>query len=240
MDDSNDTAPQAPSELQVLKQRATLLNITFSNNIGVEALRKKIDEKLAETEQADPAQPEPEITETPAALDPLPTPTAVEAPAAQTITATAVTPKTEPAPAPAVELTEGQKKALARREKIREATKLVRLRITNLNPAKKDLPGEIFTVANGVIGTIRKYIPYGELTDDGYHVPYVIYQQLRDRRFLNIRTKKDPRTGVNRPETSWAKEFALEILDPLTPEELERLRLAQAAAGSVDTSNSLD
>jgi hypothetical protein len=114
----------------------------------------------------------------------------------------------------------------------REQMKLVRLRITNLDPKKKDLPGEIITVANRYLGTVRKYIPFGEVTDNGYHVPYCIYTELQSRQFLNIRTIKDQRTGTNRIETTLAREFALEILPPLTKEELDRLATSQIAAGT--------
>ncbi len=38
---------------------------------------------------------------------------------------------------------------------IREANSLVRCRISCMNPAKKDWPGEIFTVSNAVVGTVR-------------------------------------------------------------------------------------
>jgi len=125
------------------------------------------------------------------------------------------------------------KKSL-RQQIYEEQMKLVRIRITCMDPKKKDLPGEIFTIANEYLGTVRKFVPFGEVTDDGFHVPYCIYTMLEERRFLNIRTRKDKRTGVEHPETSWAREFAIEILPPLTPDELKRLAIAQAAAGSID------
>jgi hypothetical protein len=119
---------------------------------------------------------------------------------------------------------------------IQQEMKLVRLRITNLDPKKKDLPGEIFTVANEYLGTQRKYIPFGEVTDNGYHVPWCIYQMMKDRKFANIRTIKSA-NGQSRTETSLAQEFALEVLPPLTPRELEQLATAQAAAGTFTQPN---
>jgi len=110
--------------------------------------------------------------------------------------------------------------------------KLVRLRIQNLDPKKKDLPGEIFTVANEYLGTVKKFVPYGEVTEEGYHVPYCIYRMMDARKFLNIRTVKDRRTGIERVESTWAKEFALEVLPQLTAKELAELANAQKAAGS--------
>lgn len=71
---------------------------------------------------------------------------------------------------PINKLTPGQARANAHLEEM----KLIRLRIANMNPAKADLNGEIFTVANKVIGTVRKFVPYGDATENGYHVPNVI------------------------------------------------------------------
>lgn len=115
---------------------------------------------------------------------------------------------------------------------LRDEMKLVRLRITNLDPKKKDLPGEIFTLANEYLGTVRKYVPFGEVTDEGWHVPHCIYRLLDERRFLSIKVVK--RNGQEHVEQSWAREFALEVLPPLTPEELQRLAATQAAAGLND------
>ena len=109
--------------------------------------------------------------------------------------------------------------------------RLVRLRITNMDPKKKDLPGEILTVANDYLGTVRKFIPFGEVTDNGYHVPYCLYMMMKERRFLNIRTTK--KNGQIQVSSGWATEFAFEELPPLTQHELDRLAAAQAAAGGI-------
>ena len=84
------------------------------------------------------------------------------------------------------------------------------------------------------LGTVRKYIPYGDQSDNGYHIPFCIYQMLKDRQFLNIRTGKD-RRGQVKVEQGMAREFAIEVLEQLTPEELYKLGQAQIAAGSTDS-----
>lgn len=129
------------------------------------------------------------------------------------------------------ELTEQQKFMKLREEMLADEMKLIRLRITNLNPNKRELHGEIFTVANKAIGIVKKYVPYGEATEDGYHVPNVIYKQLKERKFLNIRTYRNKTNGEIVVEQTWAPEFALEVLPQLTQEELNHLAAAQAAAG---------
>ena len=127
---------------------------------------------------------------------------------------------------------DAKQNALALRKMMqREQMKLVRVRITNMDPKKKDLPGEIWTVSNEYLGNVRKMIPYGEQTDEGFHIPYCLFRLLQSKRFLHIRTVKDRVTGVERQEKQWVKEFSLDVLPDLTKEELARLAAAQAAAG---------
>lgn len=202
---------QMPTELDMLKQRATMMGIVFSNNIGLDTLRKKIEDKMNET---------PETAEAPA---PLVAPTATEAP---------VDPEaTTPAPAVA----EAPVKVLSLRNHLmQEATKLVRIRISCMDTKKQDLPGEFFTVANEYIGTIRKYVPFGEQTDGGYHVPYCIYEMLKSREFLHIQTVTHPVTKAISTKTRYIKEFNIEVLPPLTPAELKQLAADQSATGRLE------
>lgn len=191
-DTVNDIA--MPSELEVLKQRATLMNIKFSNNISVEKLREKIE--------AAQAKDEPEVTE--AVVNPL-----------------------------GANQEAGVKK-MTLGQKIRaEQTRLIRVRIQNLDPKKKDLPGEIITVANEYMGTVRKFVPFGEVTDNGYHIPYCIYEFLKERKFINITTRKG-KNGLPDIRATEAREFSIEVLPPLTEAELAQLAQAQIAAGSLN------
>ena len=138
-----------PDELRMLKDRARMMGLKFSNNIGLNTLKEMIEEKMAGGNGDEPSNQE-NPPETPPALnDPsLPAPT---------------------------------KKETLRQRLYRENMRLVRLRITNMDPKKKDLPGEVITVANEYLGTVRKFVPFGEVTEDGYHVPYCIYKQLYAR-----------------------------------------------------------
>ena len=193
---------QKPDELGMLKQRARMMGIPFSNNISVETLKAKIQEKMDGKSDDAPKIDELGDDNPPTLQDP-------EA----------------PVPAP---------KETLRQKVKREGMKLVRCRIMNLDPKKKDLPGEIFTVANEYIGTVRKFIPFGEVTENGYHVPQCIFDMMKGRKFLNIRTYKDRRNNNQiRVEQNWAPEFALEVLPPLTKEEIAKLAAAQAAAGGL-------
>lgn len=202
-------APQ-PTELELLKERARVMGITHSNNITAETLKAKIAAKLA-------GEADPEAPVVPAQANPF------EASEQATIRQ-----------AMAVEKPDPEERLTLREHMIREHLKLIRLRITNLDSKKKDLPGEILTVANEHIGTIRKYIPYGEQTENGYHVPWCLYNMLKNRKFVSVTTKTDKATGQIHTTTRDVPEFSLEILEPLTRDELRELAIAQAAAGSVD------
>lgn len=175
-------------ELTLLKQRADTLGISYSNNIGIETLKARIEEKL-NGDKDEPKQKEE---------------------------------------------TEAEYRARVHKRLYQENMKLVRLRITCLNPNKKDIPGEIISVGNKYLGTVRKYVPFGEKTDNGYHVPYCIYKFLKNKKFLSIRSYRDRLTNRQVQEHRLVPEFALEVLPPLTDKELEDLAKAQLAAGSID------
>jgi hypothetical protein len=206
---------EIPDELTMLKQRATMMGITFSNNIGVDSLKKKIEDKMNDV---------PKTSEAPAPLvDPAPVNDKPESP----VEPTPVEELLAQAEAPV-------KKLSLRQYLLQEATKLVRIRISCMDAKKQDLPGEFFTVANEYIGTIRKYVPFGEQTDGGYHVPYCIYEMLKSREFLHIQTVTHPVTKAITTKTRYIKEFAIEVLPPLTPAELKQLAADQTASGRLE------
>lgn len=186
-------------ELTMLKERANVMGVSFSNNIGIEALRKRIDDKLAGMNTD-------------------------EVPAAETNAFTGTTTNTEV----------GSKAATPtlRQYLFDENMKMVRVKITNLDPKKREWPGEIKTVANKYIGTVRKFIPFGDATDEGYHIPQCIYKMLKRCKYQDIKVVK--KNGKETVTSRWVSEYAIELLPPLSQEELRQLATAQQAVGSVD------
>lgn len=117
------------------------------------------------------------------------------------------------------------------REAIRaETQKLVRIKITCMNPAKKDWPGEIITHGSK-FETTRKFVPFTG-HDDGYHVPYCIYEILKERKFAKARTIKRP-NGLESTVWSQTNEFNIELLPQLTADELAQLAKVQAASAGM-------
>ena len=210
-----------PTEMELLKQRADMLGVTYSNNIGIETLRKRVEDAMA----GNPQDPEPEAQEADPSVESLTADLTAQVAATSSVDAKGPNPLVQDE-APV------QSKPITLREHMRMTQmKLVRVRIQNLDPKKANLPGEIFAVANEYLGDVKKFIPFGEVTDNGYHIPYCLYKMLKNRRFLNVRERKD-RDGKIHVETSWVKEFALELLPDLSPEELKQLATAQIAANS--------
>jgi hypothetical protein len=116
----------------------------------------------------------------------------------------------------------------SREELLAEASKLVRVNISCMNPAKKDWDGEIITAGNSLIGTFRKFVKFN--TAEGYHVPQVIFNVLKNRKFQtfhNVRTKN----GVTQRAARLVPEFSIEVLPQLTEAELAELAKNQAARG---------
>lgn len=139
--------------------------------------------------------------------------------------------KATPAATPVVEAaaveTPGQKRFRLKQE----ALKLIRIRVTCMNPAKKEWDGEIFTVGNAAIGSVKKFVPFN--IEDGWHVPHCIYEMMKNR-MCPVYVSGKTKAGVTIRESKLIREFAIEVLPQLTQEELDELARRQAMAKSID------
>ncbi len=177
------------TELELLKERADKMGISYHPSIGVDKLRDKVNAAMEGKKVEDD-----------------------EAPAEQKV----------------VQLTAMQE----RNKKRKEAAQLVRIRVTCFNPAKKEWQGELFTAGNGVVGSFRKYVPFD--AEDGWHVPRIIYNMIKNRKCQVFVTTKDDRGNTYR-KGKLINEFAVEELKPLNQVELDKLAAVQAANHSIDT-----
>lgn len=135
-----------------------------------------------------------------------------------------------PVEAVSTEETKEQRRARKRRE----ANKLVRIRVTCMNPAKKEWDGELFTAGNSLVGSFTKMVPFN--ADEGWYVPQIILNQIQQRMCQIFVSSKDDRGNTIR-RGKQIKEFAVEILPDLTTEELRDLAQRQAMANGTSTSN---
>lgn len=218
MSEQNEAQALAAEELEALKEKAKLLGVQHHPSIGAEALAKKIKEHqdaAAAAAAASAASPS-------ASTNMSGTVTAVNSPASSSNAGDGQTGGTAPA--------ETQAQLVARIKA--DAEKLIRVRVTCMNPAKKEWHGEIFTVANRPVGTLKKFVPFN--ADDGWHVPKMILDVIRARECQVFVTTKS-KNGISVRKGRLIKEFAIEVLDQLTPEELADLARVQAMAAGAES-----
>lgn len=110
---------------------------------------------------------------------------------------------------------------------VNEATKLIRVRVTNLNPNKKHSDGEFFRTGNSVISTISRFVPFESDT----HVEQMLLNLINNRKYATVREEKTP--DGKKPVRSLRKEFQVEVLPALTKKELEELATEQSKRQSV-------
>ena len=136
--------------------------------------------------------------------------------------------RAEGAPPPVKPMTSLEFRKIEEANRVKNIGALKRVRITCMNPAKREWLGEIISVGSAKHGTYKKFVPFN---GEPYHVPQIIYDVLKERHCTLYRTEKnvDGRGGSRRVGYQ-AKEFAIDDLPPLTKAELEQLREKQQMA----------
>jgi len=117
----------------------------------------------------------------------------------------------------------------ARKDHIAEASKLVRVRVVNMNPTRRESKGEYITVSNKMVGTIKRFVPF----DVVWHVEEFIYKTLKNRKFRKSVDEPDGKGGKI-SKNLFIPEFSVEVLPQLTEQELKDLAADQAARGAID------
>lgn len=113
----------------------------------------------------------------------------------------------------------------------KEHSALVHVRITCMNPIKREWEGEYFSVSNRIVGTLTRMVPYNVV----WHVPRIMLNVIRDRSCQVFHSVKN-RQGQTIRVGKQIKEFAVEELPPLTQAELKDLAQRQAmSSGTAET-----
>jgi len=201
------------AELESLKSRATTIGIKFHPSIGLDKLRAKVNAQLSK--DAETVQREKQNSQVNAEIESN-VDTIPDVPQGQFLSA----------PTKTVE-TKAQRNMRLRKK----ASALVRIRLTNMNPAKKNWKGEIFTVSNSSAGTHRKYVPFG--AENGWHIPNIMLNMIRDRNYVShfIAGKDNKGRPIKRHRL--VKEFGIEVMPPLTLKEIQELKQQQAMADNI-------
>jgi len=207
------------NDIESLRVQATELNIKFSGNTGAKTLQEKINREMTKPMNQGAAsilgdnEPLPEIM--PKAPQKAAPPTLAQL---QTMVVNDIDPKNQ---------------ALVRQVVRAKALVLRRVKITNLDPSDSELPGAIITVMNKYTGKVSKFIPFGEGTESGYHIPQIILNHLQDQKFVIRKAVKGSPFGVKTYKSTYVNKFAITILPDLTPDELKALADRQSASQSI-------
>lgn len=228
-----------PDELESLKARATKLGITLDGRWGVEKLREVVNAAI----QGDKPVSEPTTTPVTQAA---PAPVAAPAPAVKAVEQAPAVVKEAPVEneiKSPVEVTkmpsladamltkevadagpesEGQKKNRLRRE----AMALVRVRVSCMDPQKKNLKGELLCVSNKNFGTVQRFIPFNR----EWHIEKVLYDALAEKEYMVFDREKTGRAGIEVVTPRNVPAFNIQVLPPLTKGELKDLAQRQAMA----------
>lgn len=112
---------------------------------------------------------------------------------------------------------------------IQEQTKLVRIRLTCMNPMKTSWNGEIFTVSNRYVN-IKRFVPFN--APDGWHVEAMLLKMIKERKCQVFYTERV--NGAKVRKNKEINEFSVEVLPALTEEELAELAAKQSAGKNID------
>lgn len=202
-------------EHTALKIKARAMGLKFGPRLSEPKLQKLVDDYIRDTTSTQPETPVEEAPEgpKPAVIAPPPPPKA--------------TPKFKPSDV----MSAAEFKVKQTQQNRLNAGRLVRIRLTCMNPQKKNWTGEIVSVGSAAVGTYKKFVPFN--SEEPYHVPHIIYQHLKERQ-CRIGTVIKLPNGREVNRNKLINEFAIEVLPPLTKQELTDLAQRQAmAAGTV-------
>ena len=124
-------------------------------------------------------------------------------------------------------LTEAEFQQLETQHRRRKAGSLVRVRVTCMNPNKKGWEGEIISVGSAKLGTFKKFVPFN--AEDGWHIPLIMYEEMKERKFTTFVKTTGPR-GQEIKKAKLIPEFSIEVMEPLSKDELKKLAQRQAMA----------
>lgn len=112
-----------------------------------------------------------------------------------------------------------------------EQMKLVRVVVHCNDPNKKEYEGDNFATGNDVVGTVMKYVPFGNT--EGWHIPNILYQHIKNEQVQLFRKKKLP-NGIETSEGYLTNAYNVEVLPPLSEKELAELGMSQKQRNAID------
>lgn len=114
---------------------------------------------------------------------------------------------------------------------IKEAHKLVRVIILpNEQTKASNHESELVSAGNSVVGTVTRLVMFGV----EWHVEQIILNALREKKFQMFTKSKESRYNQDVVTTKYLPAYNIQVLDQLTPDELDDLARQQQRSGAID------
>lgn len=109
-----------------------------------------------------------------------------------------------------------------------DALRLIRVIVTPNDVNKREFQSELFQTGNSVLGTISRAVPFGV----EWHVEHILLQSIQERQ-MHIMIKRKNQKNEEYYESKLVPAYTVQVLPPLTQEELNELARTQMARNSV-------
>jgi hypothetical protein len=210
--------------IEEVRQAANNLDVRYSGNSGINTIKSNIIAALANKTITVTNRVTPDISGVPSFLTEEP-----KTPQIQDTPKPIIPKKLEVHDLLNMNAAEAKNPALARAIVRAQALRLTRVKVTNLNPADSALQGGIITIQNKYV-KVSRYVPYGgDEESEGYHVEQIILNHLLNQKFPMRKLIKGNRTGVKQYRTILVPKFSVQVLPPLTKDELKAMADRQSS-----------
>lgn len=123
---------------------------------------------------------------------------------------------------------------LRRRVVRAKALRMIRVRVQSLDPSDANLNGVIITARNKYTGKVSKYIPFASEVPNGWYVPKILLDHMRELKFPRRVEKKGSKFGIKQYTTIMSPKYSIEELPHLSKKAMEELAAIQRASGAID------
>lgn len=230
------------TDKDALREIATFVDVTFSGNTGMETLKTKLVNRITALIEEDSVDEEDLESEEETAVDPVMAALLAQNAAQDSdedVHVEQVKPKYTTSELLEMDAAKVKDPVLRRQAIKAQALRLRRVRITNVDPADAVVPSTMVTLYSKYTGKVSKLIPHdSEFYENGYHIPQIIYDELKTRTF-NMRKevkRAGSSFGIKEYKTVQMKKFIIEDLPDLTPAQLKNLAASQEGRGAIDRS----
>lgn len=107
--------------------------------------------------------------------------------------------------------------------------KLIHIILTPNDPTKQSLAGEVFSVGNSVLGTVTRYIPFGE----NWLIEELLYKTIKEKEYQLLTSKPDSKGNIS-TVSKMTPAYSIQVLPLPTPDEINDLARIQQARKSLD------